>query len=70
MPAGRKLDFRAIDAHIGARLRQRRVELGISQKRLGEACGLAYQQISKYERGLTASLPASSIASPNLSKSP
>jgi hypothetical protein len=32
MPAGCKLNFRAIDTQIGARLRQRRTELGISQK--------------------------------------
>ena len=36
MPApDRKLSFRVVDAHIGSRLRQRRTELAISQKRLG-----------------------------------
>jgi len=48
MPARRKLSFRVIDAHIGARLRRRRTELAISQRRLGESCGVAYQQIAKW----------------------
>lgn len=41
----------AVDAHVGARLRRRRMLLGISQERLGEAIGLTFQQIQKYERG-------------------
>ncbi len=41
----------AIDAHVGGRLRQRRVLLGLSQERLGSAVGLTFQQIQKYERG-------------------
>jgi transcriptional regulator with XRE-family HTH domain len=40
---------RVVDAHIAARLRQRRTELAITKKRLGEVCGVAYQQIAKYE---------------------
>lgn len=39
-----------VDVHVGARLRARRVELGISQERLGESLGFAAQQIQKYER--------------------
>jgi transcriptional regulator with XRE-family HTH domain len=49
MPASKTISSRVVDAHIGARLRQRRNELAISQKRLGEACGVIYQQIAKYE---------------------
>ena len=41
----------AIDAHVGNRLRQRRVLLGMSQENLGLAVGLTFQQIQKYERG-------------------
>ncbi len=42
---------RAVDIHVGARLRLRRTLLGISQEKLGESVGLTFQQIQKYERG-------------------
>lgn len=41
----------AIDKHIGRRLRQRRMLTGVSQQELGEAIGVSFQQIQKYERG-------------------
>ena len=40
-----------IDAHVGARVRLRRTLLGMSQEKLGEALGLTFQQVQKYERG-------------------
>ncbi|MBC7907014.1 MAG: helix-turn-helix domain-containing protein [Rhodospirillaceae bacterium] len=40
-----------IDAHVGARVRLRRTLLGMSQEKLGEALGLSFQQVQKYERG-------------------
>ena len=40
-----------VDVHVGARLRQRRTLLGMSQTTLGEAIGLTFQQVQKYERG-------------------
>ncbi len=40
-----------IDAHVGARLRQCRRLLGISQTTLGDALGLSFQQVQKYENG-------------------
>ena len=40
-----------VDVHVGARLRQRRTLLGMSQTTLGEALGLSFQQVQKYERG-------------------
>lgn len=40
-----------IDVHVGARLRLRRMLLGLSQDKLGEAIGLTFQQVQKYERG-------------------
>jgi len=40
-----------VDAHVGARMRQRRTLLGMSQEKLGTAVGLTFQQIQKYERG-------------------
>lgn len=40
-----------VDVHVGARLRERRTLLGLSQEKLGEALGLTFQQVQKYERG-------------------
>jgi transcriptional regulator with XRE-family HTH domain len=40
-----------IDAHVGKRLRLRRTLMGWSQEKLGEAIGLTFQQIQKYEKG-------------------
>ncbi len=40
-----------VDVHVGARLRQRRMLLGMSQTTLGDAIGLTFQQAQKYERG-------------------
>ncbi len=41
-----------IDVHVGARVKMRRTLLGMSQEKLGEAIGLTFQQVQKYERGL------------------
>ncbi|MBB3268300.1 transcriptional regulator with XRE-family HTH domain [Azospirillum sp. OGB3] len=40
-----------IDAHVGSRVRLRRTLLGMSQEKLGDAIGLTFQQVQKYERG-------------------
>ena len=40
-----------IDVHVGHRVRQRRIILGISQEKLGESIGVTFQQVQKYERG-------------------
>jgi transcriptional regulator with XRE-family HTH domain len=40
-----------IDRHVGARLRLRRVQNGLSQEKLGDALGITFQQIQKYEKG-------------------
>jgi len=40
-----------VDVHVGSRVRLRRTLLGMSQERLGDAVGLTFQQIQKYERG-------------------
>ena len=42
---------RLVDIHVGSRVRQRRTLLGLSQEKLGQAVGLTFQQIQKYERG-------------------
>ena len=41
-----------IDRHVGSRVRMRRVMLGISQEKLGDALGLTFQQVQKYEKGM------------------
>ncbi len=40
-----------VDVHVGARVRMRRKLLGMSQTGLGDALGLTFQQVQKYERG-------------------
>ena len=40
-----------VDVHVGARLRVRRTLMGMSQTALGDAIGLSFQQMQKYERG-------------------
>ena len=40
-----------VDRHVGSRVRMRRVLLSMSQERLGEALGLTFQQVQKYEKG-------------------
>jgi transcriptional regulator with XRE-family HTH domain len=41
-----------LDAHVGSRVRMRRMLLGISQEKLGERLGLTFQQVQKYEKGV------------------
>ena len=40
-----------VDVHVGNRVRLRRTLLGMSQEKLGDALGLTFQQVQKYERG-------------------
>jgi transcriptional regulator with XRE-family HTH domain len=49
--AGRPGVPNPVDIHVGGRVRLRRTILGMSQERLGEALGLTFQQVQKYERG-------------------
>lgn len=42
----------APDRHVGSRIRERRVMLGLSQQQLARMIGVTYQQAHKYERGL------------------
>jgi len=51
-PAAAPLRPGAVDRHVGARIRERRLLLGMSQQQLAEAIGVTYQQAHKYERGL------------------
>jgi transcriptional regulator with XRE-family HTH domain len=41
-----------IDAHVGGRVRLRRMLLGMSQEKLAEQLGLTFQQVQKYEKGI------------------
>src|SRR5580704_8768521 len=47
--AGMKKTPDPVDKHVGARVRMRRMSLGLSQVELGEAIDLTFQQIQKYE---------------------
>ena len=40
-----------IDVHVGSRVRIRRLKLGMSQEKLGDALGVTFQQVKKYEKG-------------------
>jgi transcriptional regulator with XRE-family HTH domain len=40
-----------IDKHVGSRVRMRRMMLGMSQEKLGDALALTFQQVQKYEKG-------------------
>lgn len=46
-----KRSMNPIDAHVGARVRLRRMLVGMSQERLGELLGVTFQQVQKYEKG-------------------
>ena len=53
MPTTRRRDG-DIDRRVGARLKFIRLERGLSQEKLGDAMGLTFQQIQKYEKGSNA----------------
>src|ERR671926_591337 len=40
-----------VDKHVGGRVRLRRMLIGMSQEKLGEALGITFQQVQKYEKG-------------------
>lgn len=48
-PANRATD---IDRHVGTRIRERRIMLGLSQQQMADMIGVTYQQAHKYERGI------------------
>jgi transcriptional regulator with XRE-family HTH domain len=41
----------AVDKHVGSRIRMRRLMLRMTQGKLGDALGLTFQQVQKYEKG-------------------
>lgn len=63
MPGGANIDLSGppimskkagsdIDRHVGRRLHERRMALGLSQSELANSMGVSFQQIQKYEKGL------------------
>ena len=40
-----------VDVHVGARIRVRRLLIGMNQETLAKALGLTFQQVQKYEGG-------------------
>lgn len=40
------------DHYVGARIRERRIMLGLSQQQMADLIGVTYQQAHKYERGI------------------
>lgn len=47
-----------IDRRVGARVREARVIVGLSQETLGNALGITFQQIQKYEKGTNRVAPS------------
>jgi len=41
-----------VDRHVGARMRERRIMLGLTQQQMAELIGVTYQQAHKYEKGV------------------
>ncbi len=41
-----------VDRYVGARIRERRIMLGLTQQEMAELIGVTYQQAHKYERGI------------------
>jgi transcriptional regulator with XRE-family HTH domain len=41
-----------VDRHVGARMRDRRIMLGLTQQQIAELTGITYQQAHKYEKGI------------------
>lgn len=46
-------DLAAIDRYVGARIRERRIMLGVSQHEIARWLGVSYQQAHRYEKGTT-----------------
>lgn len=46
-----KSGHQPVDVHVGERIKGRRLILGVSQQKLGDALGITFQQVQKYERG-------------------
>jgi DNA-binding XRE family transcriptional regulator len=58
-----------VDRHVGGRVRMRRLMLKMSQEALGDALGVTFQQVQKYEKGVNCSKSPSYFGSRSLSSS-
>jgi transcriptional regulator with XRE-family HTH domain len=55
MPAEKRIGrarAQDVDRHVGARMRERRIMLGLTQQQLADLIGVTYQQAHKYEKGI------------------
>jgi transcriptional regulator with XRE-family HTH domain len=48
---------RAINTHVARKIKQLRVTQGLTQTALGEILGLTFQQVAKYEKGISKAPP-------------
>ena len=48
----RRARAQGTDRHVGARMRERRIMLGLTQHQMAELIGVTYQQAHKYEKGI------------------
>jgi transcriptional regulator with XRE-family HTH domain len=51
-PAPGRMRAQDTDRHVGARMRERRIMLGLTQHQMAEVIGVTYQQAHKYEKGI------------------
>jgi transcriptional regulator with XRE-family HTH domain len=51
-PAPGRARAQDTDRHVGARMRARRMMLGLTQHQMAEVIGVTYQQAHKYEKGI------------------
>ena len=54
----------SVDAHVGDKLRTRRVLAGMSQTELGKTVGITFQQVQKYEKAVNRVSAGTSMRSP------
>lgn len=45
-------DIHPVDRHVGRRVQEKRLRLGLSQTALAKAVGVSFQQVQKYEKGV------------------
>jgi transcriptional regulator with XRE-family HTH domain len=50
--AARRPRSQDVDRHVGARMRDRRILLGLTQHQVADLIGVTYQQAHKYEKGI------------------
>lgn len=58
LPVRSKHSQTEIDRYVGSRIRIYRMAKGLSQEQVGEALGLTFQQVQKYEKGVNRAGPS------------